>query len=389
MATRLAITLVVASLLYTHGLYAQSERGNISGIVSDPQGAAVAGATIKIVNRDTNATVNAVTGSTGEYNAPNLSPGTYRIEITAPGFKRFVQENVIVAAASTLRSDIQLQLGQVSETVEVSASAVVIQTDNAKISTQVQNKLVDELAAGRRRRDAKPVQPGGRRAGSKKGKRSTAVARRRTGGSVGRDARRPLCRHQPLLRHGRSGAQHTVRRSADRVHGRHQRLQSRVRSGRRRRDDIRVQIGNERVPRVRSTTSCATTRWMRAASSREPDRYTARTTSASPPAVPSYIPKLYDGRNKTFFFASFEGFRNRVGANDTILTVPTPEMYRGDFSNWVDQNNRLIPIYDPANTASEPERQRVHSRSVLRTTRFPLSDFSHLKQSSHPVRSRP
>src|SRR5215204_6017067 len=140
MATRLAIALVVVSLLY-----AQSERGNISGIVSDPQGAAVAGATLKIINRDTNATVNAVAGSTGEYNAPNLSPGTYRIEITAPGFKRFVQENVIVAAASTLRTDIQLQLGQVSETVEVTASAVVIQTDNAKVSTQVQNKLVDEL----------------------------------------------------------------------------------------------------------------------------------------------------------------------------------------------------------------------------------------------------
>ena len=65
--------------------------------------------------------------------------------MTAPGFKRFVQDNVIVAAASTLRADIQLQLGQVSETVEVTGSAVVIQTDNAKVSTQVQNKLVDEL----------------------------------------------------------------------------------------------------------------------------------------------------------------------------------------------------------------------------------------------------
>jgi hypothetical protein len=63
---------------------------------------------------------------------------------------------------------------------------------------------------------------------------------------------------------------------------------------------------------------------------------------------PVYIPKVYDGRNKTFFFTSFEGFRNRVGANDTILTIPTPEMYRGDFSNWVDANGRQIPIYDPA-----------------------------------------
>ena len=249
MATRLAITLVVASLLYTHGLYAQSERGNISGIVSDPQGAAVAGATIKIVNRDTNATVNAVTGSTGEYNAPNLSPGTYRIEITAPGFKRFVQENVIVAAASTLRSDMQLQLGQVSETVEVSASAVVIQTDNAKVSTQVQNKLVDELplvVGGAMRSPFNLVAV----AAEAKRQRPAAVARRRSGRSVGRDARRPLRRHQSLLRHGRSGAEHALRRSADRVHGRYQRIQSRVRSGRRRRDDVRFQVGNERIPRL-------------------------------------------------------------------------------------------------------------------------------------------
>jgi hypothetical protein len=51
---------------------------------------------------------------------------------------------------------------------------------------------------------------------------------------------------------------------------------------------------------------------------------------------PVYIPKLYDGRNKTFFFGSMEWFRNRVGAASERFSVPTPEMYRGDFSNWVD-----------------------------------------------------
>ena len=87
---------------------------------------------------------------------------------------------------------------------------------------------------------------------------------------------------------------------------------------------------------------------MPAAFSPRRGRCIGRTILASRPAVLCVIPKLYDGRNKTFFFASFEGFRNRVGANDTILTVPTPEMYRGDFSNWVDQSGKLIPIYDPA-----------------------------------------
>src|SRR3989442_14585988 len=69
-------------------------------------------------------------------------------------------------------------------------------------------------------------------------------------------------------------------------------------------------------------------------------------------AGPVWIPKLYNGRDKTFFFVSYEGFRNRVGANNTILSVPTPEMYKGDFRQWVDQNNKLITIYDPATTAA-------------------------------------
>ena len=242
---RLALALVLTSMF----AFGQSERGNISGIISDPQGAAVAGAVIKVINRSTNATANVVASSSGEYNAPNLSPGTYRIEVSAPGFKRFVQENVIVAAASTLRSDIQLQLGQVSETVEVSASAVVIQTDNAKISTQVQNKLVDELplvvgGAMRSPFNLVAVAP------EAKGVGQQHVARRRSGRCLGRDARRPLRRHEPFLGHGRSGAEHAFRRVTDRVHGRYERLQSRVRPGRRRSDDVRLQIRDESIPWV-------------------------------------------------------------------------------------------------------------------------------------------
>ena len=65
--------------------------------------------------------------------------------MTAPGFKRFVQQNVIVAASTAVRLDTQLQLGQVSEQVEVTAAAAGVQTNDAKVSTQVQNKMVDEL----------------------------------------------------------------------------------------------------------------------------------------------------------------------------------------------------------------------------------------------------
>ena len=62
---------------------------------------------------------------------------------------------------------------------------------------------------------------------------------------------------------------------------------------------------------------------------------------------PVWIPKLYHGKNKTFFFFSYEAFRNRAGANGFSQTIPTPEMYTGDFTNWVDRNNKQIPVFDP------------------------------------------
>ena len=82
---------------------AQTERGSITGLVTDPTGAAVAGAELTLVNRDTNATVKATATNSGEFSLPNLLPGNYRVDITAAGFKRFVRQNIIISAASTAR----------------------------------------------------------------------------------------------------------------------------------------------------------------------------------------------------------------------------------------------------------------------------------------------
>ncbi len=69
---------------------------------------------------------------------------------------------------------------------------------------------------------------------------------------------------------------------------------------------------------------------------------------------PVVIPHLIDGRNKLFFFAAYEGFRNRVGANATAFTVPTAGMLQGNFSGWVNSAGATIPIYDPATTTQDP-----------------------------------
>ena len=126
-------------------LWAQTERGNITGLISDPTGARLAGASLVITNRATNTSIAVSTTGTGEYNAPNLAPGVYRVEISAPGFKRFVQERVVLTAAGTVRLDAELQVGQVTETVEVTTDIAQLQTETAKISTAGHNRLGDEL----------------------------------------------------------------------------------------------------------------------------------------------------------------------------------------------------------------------------------------------------
>ena len=89
---------------------------------------------------------------------------------------------------------------------------------------------------------------------------------------------------------------------------------------------------------------------------------------------PVWIPKVYNGRNRTFFFFSYEGFRNRTGANGAQFTVPTPEMYNGDFSKWVTAAGVQIPIYNPL--AQTQNADGTYTRPVFPGNVIPKNLFS-------------
>ncbi|HEU0007189.1 MAG TPA: carboxypeptidase-like regulatory domain-containing protein, partial [Terriglobia bacterium] len=137
------ILMVLAGLLPMR-LQAQSDFGNITGLVSDSSGGVLAAAEVAVTNIATGVKKTTNTTSGGEYNLPVL-PGIYQIQITMPGFKRHVRESVVVTAATTVRLDATLEVGEVTESIEVSTDVAQVQTENAKISTSVQNRLVDEL----------------------------------------------------------------------------------------------------------------------------------------------------------------------------------------------------------------------------------------------------
>src|SRR5690348_307884 len=98
--------LVAISLVAAVALVAQTNRGGISGSVTDPSGATVPNATVVIINQGTNETHRLTTGPQGTFVQENLDPTTYKIEVSAPGFKKAVVDNVKVDTSSTATANI-------------------------------------------------------------------------------------------------------------------------------------------------------------------------------------------------------------------------------------------------------------------------------------------
>src|SRR5436305_15262525 len=116
--------------------------GEITGRVNDPSGAAVSGTSVTATNLATNAVRQTTTTDSGAYAFPSLPPGTYRLRIEHPGFKASTSENLEVQVQQTVRMDVMLQLGQVTETVEVSENADLIQPENATLGAVIENKII-------------------------------------------------------------------------------------------------------------------------------------------------------------------------------------------------------------------------------------------------------
>ncbi|WP_031496883.1 TonB-dependent receptor [Bryobacter aggregatus] len=129
---------------------AQTFTGNITGTVSDTSGSALAGATVSLKNTATNDTRNATTNESGLYNFPQLAPGTYRLEVTMTGFKKYQVASINLQTSQVAEINAQLGLGDVSESVEVQASAVAIDTQTANKEVTLSSQMVAELPVNAR-----------------------------------------------------------------------------------------------------------------------------------------------------------------------------------------------------------------------------------------------
>ena len=127
------------------GLFSQSFTGAILGSVKDASGSGVPGAAVSIVNTGTNARTEVKADDTGAYSAPLLQPGLYRVEASAAGFKKFLQDGITLQIQQQARVDITLTVGEVTDSVSVSADAALLETTSSTIGKVVDNKRIVNL----------------------------------------------------------------------------------------------------------------------------------------------------------------------------------------------------------------------------------------------------
>jgi hypothetical protein len=317
-------------------LIAQFTQSSIVGTVIDPSGSPVASAQVTVRNEGTNFTRAIQTGEGGDYRISGLEAGFYAVSVAQPGFKTFEQTRIDVVSGQNKRVDVRLEVGEVSTTVTVEGGLTQIDTESATISNLKTARDFAELPLsvfGRGWANITNVTAGVQSASGFEvnGARDTANNFTADGISV-----------NDMI---------SSRNTANGFSGDIETFQ-----------EIRILTSNSsaeyaQVAQFSAVSKAGTNNphgslyWgnfnsafsARSWADRQPVSFTNHNMFALNGGGPVYIPKLYDGRNKTFFFASYSGARYRVG-NRQFRIVPTEAMRRGDFSQFLGRINLVDPL---------------------------------------------
>src|SRR5579863_1529459 len=142
--------LILGAILVVLPFYAYGQDATVIGTVTDPSGASVANAKITITSLSTNSSRTVNTGDSGQYAIPEVHPGKYDVKAEASGFKVAEQKGVVLNVNDRARLDFQMQLGGATQTVEVEADAVRVQSDSGEVSNVITGQQVSQLAVNGR-----------------------------------------------------------------------------------------------------------------------------------------------------------------------------------------------------------------------------------------------
>ena len=332
MKMRIVLATVVILLAFGGIAYGQGGLGTILGTVTDSSGAAVSNAQVHVTSIGTNVTQTTATTDAGTFSVPYLKPGLYRVSVELAGFQKAVVNDITLVVDQQYRVDVALKPGAVNETVEVEANAVALDTDTSAVSQLVSQKQVEQLPLNGRNFlsllfiGAGAVQTTGEQGQMRQG----------AGNAISINGGRPTSNNYTLdglVNTDTSLNTPAVILSQDAIQ------EFKVQS-----ESYSAQYGFS-ANQINIVSKSGTNQLHGTAfdffrndvlDAKAPSQSTVPKLRQNQFGFvlggPVYIPKVYDGRNKTFFLANYEGWRIINGYNQNTYNVPDPRQLTGDFS---------------------------------------------------------
>ena len=369
---------------------AQSDRGTITGTVSDPAGAVVANAPIQAKNVGTGVEYSGATSTTGNYTIVQLPPGAYEVSVAVPGFKRYSRTGITVQVAQTLRVDISLEVGSASEAVTVTADAALLKTESGELSHNVTASAMDAL----------PILGIGNSGAGSSGIRNPNAVARLIPGTVWQPNSNLRVNGAPMNTQSfRIDGQEAQNTGTSGTPAQNQPSVDAIQEMAIQTSNYSAEFGQVGGGYFNITMKSGTNQFHgsgydyfvnEALGAGTPFTDNGQGGNQRPPqrrndygftiGGPVWIPKIYNGHDKTFFFVNFEQFRETqiIASNNLRITVPTADYRNGNFAAAILPNARVFPnldplgnqmkegaIYDPAST------QTINGQQVR--TQFPLN----------------
>ncbi len=353
--------------------------GTLTGTVRDPTGVAVPAAQLTLTNDATHGQWRTVATDTGSYTIPTLPPGTYSLAVLANGFKQFSQQGITISTASTTTLDIPLELGATSETVEVHADVKQIDSDTSEVGTRVSPTLITSL----------PLQVSGQ-------VRNPVQFIELTPGFTGNLPNTPTSQLSFKINGGQEGGTDVLLDGAS-ISLTHPNLQMNYGVGTDAVAEFKVltatfpaQYGRATGGIVDLVTKSGTNQlhgtaygilrdkifdansWMNNYQG-QPRGTDSQKDGGFNVAGPVWIPKLYNGKDKTFFMFNTEIYRYKTGGSG-YATVPDASWNQGDFSNLLQPTTSFGVTY-PAHqlydwTTCTPGPCRQFAGNIIPSTMF-------------------
>jgi hypothetical protein len=336
---------------------AQQGRGTIYGTITDPSGAAVVNAKVSITNTDTNNAIVTQTDASGYYLSPTLIVGSYQVAVEVTGFKKATRSGISLQVDQRAEVDITLQVGGVDQSVDVTAEVPLVNTENASVGQVIENKRIEELPLNGRNAfalvllapgvhsNAGPVQSGFT-------DRGTSLVDLAINGG-------PNAMNNMLV-DGTSATNDyypdlNANLAVDAVQ------EFKVQSG-----SMSAAYGFTLGGVINVATKSGTNEYhgtmYEFVRNNDFDARNAFASATLPFHYNQYglalggpvrIPKIYNGKNRTFFFGNWEQYKY-IQSSQQITSVPIAAQRAGDFSGLFNASGVLIPIYDPGTTRVNP-----------------------------------